>query len=167
MYAVGEYVVYGIHGVCRVLEIQKQRVNGKEIEYLVLSPAEQSVDRYFVPMHNPTVMGKLRPILSKKQLQQLLTSEQIREDAWIPDENLRKQAYRELITSGDRLALIRMVGALLRHRKTQQETGRKFHQADENFLRDAQKLVSGEFALVLGIAPEQVGEYILSSLGTE
>mgnify|MGYP002517196277 CR=1 FL=1 len=39
-----------------------------------------------------------------------------------------------------------------------------FHLCDENFLRDAQRLLSVEFALVLGIAPEQVGEYVVRAM---
>jgi hypothetical protein len=38
---------------------------------------------------------------------------------------------------------------------------------DENFLRDAEKLLSTEFSLVLGIGQNEVGEYIQTALGME
>jgi len=53
---------------------------------------------------------------------------------------------------------------LLEHKRQQIEAGRKFHQCDENFLRDAQKLLSDEFALVLGISKESVADYIRNAL---
>lgn len=37
----------------------------------------------------------------------------------------------------------------------------------KNFLRDAEKFISSEFALILNIAPNQVQEYILSVLNAE
>lgn len=85
-------------------------------------------------------------------------------DVWIEDENQRKMCYRELINSGDRISLIGMIRALLKHKQAQEAAGKKFHLCDENFLRDAQKLLSTEFACVLNIEPDQVGDYIKNAL---
>ena len=51
--------------------------------------------------------------------------------------------------------------------EAQAAAGRKFHLCDENFLRDAEKLLSSEFALILGVAPNQVQDYIVSALKIE
>lgn len=160
MFETGVRVLYGIHGICTILGTQKQLVARKRVEYYVLEPLDQPGARYYVPTQNQAAVAKLRKILSKEEIDMLLHSEEARQDTWIVDENMRKQRYRELIHGGDRTALVSMVGTLLRHKKMQQEAGRKFHLCDENFLRDAQKLLSAEFALVLGIAPEEVGAYI-------
>ena len=80
---------------------------------------------------------------------------------------MRKQRYRELISSGDRGSLLCMVRTLYHHKMTQQEAGWKFHLCDENFLRDAQRLLDSEFSLILGIAPKEVGAYIQSKLLAE
>ena len=90
----------------------------------------------------------------------LLTSEDTRRDCWIADENQRKQKYRELINSGDRASLISMIRSLYQHRQSQLEAGRKIHQCDEIFLRDARKLLSSEFSLVLGIPLSEANTYI-------
>jgi CarD family transcriptional regulator len=133
-------------------------------QYLVLEPVDQAGAKFYVPAHNAAALAKLRPLLTREALEELLRSEEARQDAWIADENARKQSYRELINSGDRVALIRMVGSLYRHKQEQIEAGRKFHQSDENFLRDAEKLLSAEFSTVLGIEPGQVGSYVLSAI---
>lgn len=57
-----------------------------------------------------------------------------------------------------------MVSALYDHKRQQLENGRKFHICDENFLRDATRLLSTEFSLVLGISPEEVESYMKSQL---
>lgn len=162
MYAVGEFVQYGIHGICRVCDVEERVMDRKKVQYLVLEPKEQAGSRYLVPTHNAAAMAKLRPVLSREALDALLRSEDVREDNWIADENQRKQYYRELINSGDRTALLRMICTLYRQKEAQLAAGRKVHLCDENFLRDARRLIDEEFALILGIAPTMVGEYILN-----
>ncbi len=162
MYQIGDHVVYGVHGVCRILETEERRVDRKTVSYYVLEPIEQSGARYLIPMHNQAALSKLRPVLSQDELNALLRSDEVRAQEWIADENRRKQLYRELIVSSDRAALIRMVGALHHHRAQQEAAGRKFHLCDENFLRDAEKILNAEFSLVLGIEPGKVGNYILT-----
>ncbi len=164
MYQIGDRVVYGIHGVCRIVEIEQRTVDRKQIDYYVLEPAEQAGARYLVPMHNQAAVNKLRPVLTREELDALLQSDAVRSQEWIEDENRRKQLYRELITSTDRAALIRMVAALHQHKVQQQSAGRKFHLCDENFLRDAQRVLDAEFSLVLGIEPGQVGSYICEAM---
>ncbi len=142
MFQVGDQVVYGIHGVCRILDLEERRIDRKKVSYFVLEPADQSGARFYVPSENPAALAKLRPVLSKSELEQLLSSDEVREDHWISDENARKQRYRELIGSQDRKELLCMINSLHRHKKEQQEAGRKFHLCDENFLRDAEKLLN-------------------------
>lgn len=167
MYKIGDHVVYGIHGVCRIIEQEERTVDRKQVLYYVLEPLEHAGARYYIPTHNQAALAKLRPVMSRAELDALLTSDAVRKDNWVADENQRKQTYRELINSGDRAALICMVGSLHRHKQAQAAAGRKFHLCDENFLRDAEKLLSSEFALTLGIAPNQVQNYIVSLLNAQ
>ena len=164
MFQQGSFVVYGIHGVCKIVGTEIRRVDRSYIEYYVLEPVKQSEDRYYVPSQNPAAVSKMRPLLSKEQLDALLSSSEVAKDAWIADENQRKQRYRELITSGDRAALLSMVKALHIHKEEQVAQGRRLHLCDENFLRDAENLLGGEFSLVLGIAPSEVGAYIKNKI---
>ncbi len=165
MYRIGDFVLYGIHGVCRITSIEDRAFDRKTVSYYVLEPSDQAGARYLVPINNQAAVGKLRPVLNREELEALLHSDAVRSGEWIADESRRKQLYRELITSGDRAALIRMVGALYRHKEEQTASGRKFHLCDENFLRDARKILDAELSLVLDIEPEQVGGYILTVIG--
>lgn len=164
MFQQGGLVVYGIHGVCKVLGTEIRRVDRSSVEFYVLEPVKQSEDRYYVPSKNVAAVSKMRPLLSREQLDVLLSSPEVAKNAWIADENQRKQRYRELITSGDRAALLSMVKALYIHKEEQAALGRRLHLCDENFLRDAENLLSGEFSLVLGIAPSEVGAYIKNKI---
>lgn len=164
MFECGVRLLYGAHGICTVIGIEKRLADRKRVEYYVLEPLDQPGARFYVPTQNEAAVAKLRAILSREQIDSLLASGEVRRDSWIADENARKLRYRELIRSGDRSALLSMVGTLIRHKQEQQAAGKKFHLCDENFLRDAQKLLSAEFSLVLQIPPEEVGDYIQSRI---
>ena len=160
MFQAGDRVVYGMHGVCDVKDLEEKIVDKKQVSYLVLEPLGQPGSRYLVPTHNAAAMAKLRSMLTKEELEEMIRSEAVREDCWIRDEGQRKQTYRELISSGDRQKLMGMVHALYRHKKQQAELGRKVHLCDDNFLRDAEKLLMGEVAIVMGLEPDQAKQYV-------
>ena len=102
MYQLGEFVVYGVHGVCLVSQIQERRVDRMTQQYLVLEPIGRGGSQYLVPMHNPAAMSKLSPLMTPQELEGLLSSESVKTDCWIPEENRRKQSYRELSGSASR-----------------------------------------------------------------
>lgn len=164
MFQCGDWVMYGIHGVCRVVGRDKQLVNRKRTEYLVLEPMSQVGSRYYLPTENPAAMDKLKSVLSEGELKDLLASEEIRQDCWIREENLRKQRYRDLISSGDRISILQMVHSLYCYREAQFAAGKKFHQCDDNFLRDAEKLLISEISLVLEMTREEARDYLRTQL---
>lgn len=164
MYQCGEFVVYGVHGVCRILGTEKQLVNRKRTEYLVLEPIVQNESKFYLPTQNPTAMGKLKAVLCRDELNELMESDIIRKDCWIKEENQRKQYYRDLIGNGDRVALMQMVSSLYRYKDEQAAAGRKFHQCDDNFLRDAEKLLCSEISLVMELPADEARDYLRRQL---
>lgn len=159
MYQVGQKIVYGIHGVCCIVDLEEKKIDRKTICYFVLEPIDQPGSRYYVPSENQAALAKIRPLSTKEDLHALLTSP-LSENVWIVDENRRKQHYRELVSSVNLKAMIDMVRCLRLHRRQQMEQGRKFHQCDENFLRDAQRILSTEIAMVMEIPDDQVDTYL-------
>lgn len=156
--------MYAGHGVCQILDLEIKTVDRKKIEYFVLEPIEQPGTRYFVPTQNQVAVAKMQPVLTKAEIDDLLSAVNQVAISWINDENQRKQRYRELLTCGDRAALICMMREAYKHKIEQLAAGRKFHLCDENFLRDAERLLNSEFSLVLCIENKDVGEYIRERL---
>lgn len=154
MFQVGDRVVYGFHGVCTIADSEQKRVDRRNITYLVLEPMDRGGSKYYVPVQNAAAMGKLKPMLSPEQMLMLLDSPPVHTEKWVSDENRRKQLYRELTASGDREALLRMVYTIYRHRDAQTAAGKRCHLCDENFLRDAEKVLLGEISATLGLDTE-------------
>ena len=60
-----------------------------------------------------------------------------------------------------------MVCSLYQHRKTQSALGKKVHLADENFLRDAERLLIGEISVVMGMTCEEAKNLLRTRLKSE
>ena len=159
-FQIGDMVVYGIHGVCKIADTEVRIVDRKTVEYFVLVPINQKNAKFYLPMHNPSAVSKIRNILTREQLTALLQSEQIKEDDWILNEAARKEKYRDLITQADCGALIRTLRALEVHKQQQRAEGKKLHICDENFMKDAERVIRLEVAAVMDIPLEQVGDFI-------
>ena len=63
MYQVGEQVVYGIHGVCRIVEEEQRTVDRKPVTYLILEPVGQNGSKYMVPTNSAAAMAKIRNLV--------------------------------------------------------------------------------------------------------
>lgn len=164
MYQVGNTVIYKNDGVCKITEIIIRTFREKEIEYYVLNPVHNQNAEILVPKNNPDLVGKMRKVLTKEEIIQIIEAMPDEEEIWILNETDRKEKYREILNSGDRTELVRLIKTLYVHKQNQKQCGRKLHLADEKILRDAEKMLFDEFAYVLEIAPEEVLEYIKAKL---
>lgn len=164
MYQIGDRVIYGIHGVCDVTDLEEKMIDRKKMVYLVLEPVGQTGSRFLVPAHNAAAMAKIRRILTVEEWEALLRSEAVRADGWIRDEGARKNVYRELVGSCDREKLLQMICTLYRHKAAQAAAGKKVHLSDDNFLRDAERLMASEISVVMGMDMDQARKYIREKL---
>ena len=164
VYKPGDKIVYGIHGVCEILEVVTRIIDRRKRDFYVLQPIGQTADRFFVPTDNAAALAKMHTLLSRDDIENLFNMNVDLDGIWISDDNQRKQRYRELISSGDRKVLVYLIKVLHIHRAKQQAQGRKFHISDENFLRDALKLLSSEISYVLNISQPEATEYLKGKL---
>ena len=164
MFEVNDTVLYGTDGVCVITEISRQKFGRTVRDYYVLRPVYQDGAVIYVPTDSEKLLGKMRRILSAEEICQLIRAMPQEERLWVDDEGERKRLYTEVLHSGDRRALVRMVKALYEHRQALQQIGRKFHTCDERFLRDAEQILYHEFAHVLHIEPDQVQPFILRQI---
>ncbi len=150
MYTVGQSVIYGSHGVCKIVEIEEKTVDHKLVSYYALEPLNQPDTRYYIPVHNAIAVSKMRLPLAAEALYEMLGSE-CNMDSWIDSENARKIRYKELLSNIAPEEMLQSVRLLRLRRDAQVAAGRKFHVCDANFLKTAEILLSAEIAFVLGI----------------
>ena len=167
MYSTGDTVVYGTQGVCRIEGTQTKRIRGEYVEYLVLRPVYDQNSTVFVPKKNEKLMTKMRDILSAEEIYNIIQELPEKDPIWIEDDNIRKSKYQEMIDEGNRRKIMLIIKTLYRHRIEQEEKGRRLHQADEFILKQAEKLLHDEFALVLEIKPEEVVPFIMKQIDVQ
>ena len=76
--------------------------------------------------------------------------------SWMDGNYLSVQPHREQLSG--------MVAALYRHRAALTAAGKKIHMSDDNFLRDAEKILSGEIAAALNQTPSDALKYLRKKL---
>lgn len=161
MFNNNELVLYSTEGVCRVSATVEKNFAGKIVRYYVLKPIYRENSTVFVPTDNELLLSKMRRVLSENEVHDIIQSIPDENPMWIDDDNTRKTKFKEIICGGNPRELVRLIKALYQHQQEQQSSGRKFHVTDERLLKDAEKLLFDEFAVVLKINPQQVLPLIL------
>lgn len=164
MLQTGELVIYGAQGVCRVEGLEKMKVGTSRREYYVLKPLMRGSATVYVPADNDELRLKMRRLLSREELDALIAEVTSEPPVWQEDNNLRKAEFQRVIAEGERGGLMRMIRAIYLHRQELKTRNKRLRSTDEQFLRDAERLLNDEFATVLGIAPQEVPQYIQKSL---
>ena len=167
MYQVHDTVLYSTQGVCEIEEIVKKKVSGKQMSYYVLKPVYDKKSTVFVPVDNPALTARMHRPLSAAEVYELVHAMPQEQCIWVEDEFARRDQYKQILTSGNREQLVRLIKTLYMHQQVQKSKGRKLHSTDEHFLKEAEKLLYEEFAHVLHIRCEQVLPFIMQQLGEE
>ena len=160
MFCIGQTVLYGTNGVCKIKDITMKSVGKLKMEYYVLKPLGADASTLFVPTANEALVKKIRPVLSEDEIRRILCDGQDCED-WNDNKIERSEHFKEIIASGDSAELVRLIRLLRLHAQQQVAKGKRLHISDERFLKEAEKMVCGEFSMVLNVSRDDVIEMIL------
>ncbi|MCD7811458.1 MAG: transcriptional regulator [Ruminococcus sp.] len=164
MYNVNDTVMYSPCGVCRIDGISEKDFSGEPAEYYVLRPVGDSKNTYYIPVNNETLTGQMRKVLTREEIDELIRKMPDENNIWIEDEAERKEEYRRILRSGNRMELVMLIKTLYCYREDRRGKKKKLHSADEHFLHDAENMLYDEFAYVLGISKDEVVPFIKSHI---
>lgn len=160
MHWINDVVVYGLHGVCRITEIEEKEFAGETHLYYTMHPVFKDRSTFFVPVNNE----KVRDLLTPEEIKKLVYTIPQQEIIEVQIEKQRKETYKKIIESGDRAEIFRLLKTLCIRLEEQQKAGKKPHLIDERFLKEAETVLFDEFAFVLNIERESVSDYIKTEL---
>ncbi|MGN1467614.1 MAG: CarD family transcriptional regulator [Ruminococcus sp.] len=164
MYNVNDTVVYGSQGVCKITSITEKNLNGEIKKYLVLKPVYDERNTIFVPLDNQLLYSRLHKVLSAEEVNRIIDDIPSEDFLWVENETERKDCYKKILSGGNRQEISRMIKTLRYHRIQQQKSGKKLHSSDERFLKEAEKLLYDEIAVVLNMNPDDVLPFIKQKL---
>lgn len=164
MYKIGEFIVYGNEGVCRVDDISELSIGGSSEgkTYYTLKPMHDN-GTVFTPIDTNVFM---RPIISYEEVHKLI--EQIPSIKEIDHDKMSvrelQEYYKKLLKNHDCMDLLTVMITLREKKNTANDNGKKLNQMDDKFMRTAKSFIENEFSIVLGIEKEDVESYIDDNL---
>ena len=159
---IGEYVSYGINGMCNIEDIRPMQLSQsvEKMMYYILRPESNPKSTIFVPVNNQKLVSKMRELMTKDEINAMLVRMKDRTLEWEKDVRFRTENFHEILNNGVNQDLILMIRCLHRKRQELVQLGKKLPARDSNTLKTAERLVEEEFAHVLHIKCEEVSDYI-------
>lgn len=166
---IGEYVVYGTNGVCMVEDIKMMRfaLDTEKNPYCILKPAGNESSTIYVPLNNEKLMSKVRPVMTKEEIDSLLLGMRDKEIVWDGDRRNRTERFHDILLNGVTQKLLLMIRCIYMKKQELMSVGKSLSTTDDNTLKSAEKLVEEEFSHALDIPRDDVSGYIRSLLEIE
>jgi len=162
MYKEGEYIVYGLNGVCRVESITTLDMKDvpKDVEYYSLIPLGQGGKIY---VRVDSSQDKMRPVISRYEAELLIKQIDEIEAIKITNEKTVEELYKRSMRSYDCTEWVRLIKCIYKRKLKRTESGKKVTAADEKYMRLAEEALYSELAIALGVEKDKVLEIILSN----
>lgn len=167
MFQIGEIVIYGTSGACRINAVEKRELGDCVQECYVLKPVYDNSLTIRVPRNNEMLMAKMHPVITKDEVMDLIHEMPETENCYDADMNARKLFYSDTLKSGDHHSLLKMIKSIYCYKKERMANGKRLSGFDENAMREAENMLYTEFALALDIQPNQVVSFIQNEVSTE
>jgi len=160
MYKVGDYVIYGYNGLCRIQDITELDMSGteKKTEYYCLVPVGAKDSLIYAPVGQSKV--PMRSPLTEEEALALIDSAPEMTELWIGNEKLREEKYREALKSDDSREWMRILKTMYHRRHERLAQGRKTTSVDERYQKAAEDNLYTELAYALGKTRDEMEEYI-------
>lgn len=164
MFDVGDLIIYGNNGVCKVMSVSTPTMSGIEDDrlYYELKPFNQRDGMIMTPVENTKI--PMRRILNKEEATALIHEMPQIEMLWIESDKTRETQYKECIRSADCREWVRMIKTLYKRRQDRLRQGKRMTATDERYLRQAEDYLYSELSIPLGIPKEQMESYITENI---
>lgn len=161
-FKINDTVMYGNCDICKIVDIRNEKFSDNEQLYYVLKPVYDERSTIYCPVDSELV--KLRKLLTKDEVYELIALMPDTETEWIENDQERKQRFNDLLRNGNHQQLVKLLKTLYYNRELKTREGKKFYATDERVMKEAEKIVHGEIAHVLDISLEEVVPFITGQL---
>lgn len=145
MFHVGDYIVYGSNGICRVEEITHPDIAGIDEDklYYVLVPEKTRDSRLFCPTDNSRVV--LRSVITADEAAALMEEVKEIEPLQVESERMRDDSYKKAMKSCDLRQCVKVIKALLIRKEERESHGKKVTVTDERYMKLAEEAYTVSF----------------------
>lgn len=159
MFSVGDSVVYGLVGICKIKAISTLDFSGipNDKLYYTLQPMNSS-EVIYLPLESGE--AKMRRTLTREEAEKLIA--EIPSIQALPpiDQKEEEAIYRDCLHKYDYVEWIRLIKYLYNQKQKRLQVGKSLTQAGEKYMKLAESVLYQELAVALEIPTEDVLRYI-------
>ena len=160
-YEVGDFVSKPVTGICEIEDILYPSPQDEKNDklYYLMKPIEDEKEKIYVPVSSQ--VSRLRLCLTKEEAWDLI--ERIPEipTAWIDNEKMREQKYKEAVKANDPEALVAIIKMIYQRKQKRLSQGKKCTTTDARYFQTAENLLYMELGTALGKPKQEVCETIV------
>lgn len=157
MFNIGDLIIYSAHGICKIDDICEKTVSGMTRMYYVLHPMENNHQLTIsTPVHNDKVV--MLELIRKEEAKDILGSFKNPGIKWNEKPNIRLKYYSDIVNTGDRKEIAKVVNTLMRKKMEAERCERKFYEQDRKLLNTTQNILFKELAISLNTSFEEINE---------
>ena len=160
MFAVGEYIVYGTNGMCRVEEICASPYDATDTRdfYLLVPLHNPMSSTIYTPVNNERV--PMRRLMTREEIESLISCMNDIEELIVPMEKQRRDMYRTTLGELRPEGYVSVMKTVHRRRAQLAAAHKHFPVTDMEYGRLAKHLLYSEIALVLGMEEASMEAYL-------
>ncbi|MBR6403330.1 MAG: CarD family transcriptional regulator [Eubacterium sp.] len=160
MFDVGDYIIYGSNGVCKITNVGPMKVSGlsKDKLYYTLIPCYIRDSEIFTPVDNERVV--MRKVMTKDEAVRFVDGIKAIGKLKIIEEKKRENEYRQAILSCDPKVLVELMKTIKERMDARLADGKKITASDAKYFHIAEEGLFGELAISLKLEKEKVKDYI-------
>lgn len=165
MFEIGDYIIYGNHGVCKVIDIGGLDIAGfdKNKKCYTLQPVFSKASTLYTPVDNDKVL--IRKVISNDEAKELINHIPKVPLLWIENDKQREETYKDTLRKHDCMEWVKIIKTLYVRKQERLTEGKKLTFTDEKYLSIAKEYLYGELAIALDRDKDEIEELIVDRLG--
>lgn len=161
MFSIGDYMVYGTNGVCRVDAVCPSPLDKKDTRlYYALKPLRGTGQAViYTPVENDRI--PMRPIIGKNEAEEILERILDIPCLCVSVEKERREVYRAALASGTVEAYIALLKTVTRRRSELAGVQRRLPDFETEYDMQARRNLYTELSVALGLPFEGMETYVI------
>ncbi|MBR4341472.1 MAG: CarD family transcriptional regulator [Lachnospiraceae bacterium] len=163
MFDVGEFVVFGSDGVCRVESVgalDMEGISKEKLFYTLVPLGKSGKGKIFAPVDGKKVT--IRRVVNREEADKLIAEIKEIGKLDITDEKKREERYKEVIHNCDLREVIQLIKEIHSRKEMRDAIGKKLTAMDERYFMIAENCLYSELSLPLEMEKSEIKDYITS-----
>ena len=160
-YEIGDLVSKPVTGICKIediLYLNPQDERNNKLYYL-MKPIEDEKEKIYVPVSNAD--SRLRLCMTKKMAWSLIKRIPEIPTAWVNNEKMREQNYKEAVKANEPEALVSIIKMIYQRNQKRLAQGKKCTETDARYFQTAENLLYMELGVALGKPKQEICKTII------